>query len=75
MMPNPTPTPLNFESLPSGAVYVTKRQAAEMLSMSPSWINKQMAEGRLRHYTISTRRVLFLRSDVLNLVKVSEQAK
>lgn len=70
----PTPTPLNLASIPEGAVYVTKRQAAEMIGMSPSWINKQMAEGKLRYYSISTRRTLFLKADILNLIQVTEQA-
>lgn len=70
----PTPSPINLDTIPTGAVYVTKRQAAEMLGLSPSWVNKQMADGKLRFFKISTRRVLFLRDDVLNLVAITEQA-
>ncbi len=70
----PDPTPINLNTIPAAAVYVTKRQAADMLGLSPSWVSKQMAEGRLRSFKISTRRVLFLKEDVLALVAVTEQA-
>jgi len=68
------PDPINLNTIPAAAVYVTKRQAADMLGLSTSWVNKQMAEGKLRSFKISARRVLFLKDDVLNLVAVTEQA-
>ncbi len=68
------PTPINLDSVPEGAVYITKRQASNETGMSISWFNKLMAEGRIRTFKVSTRKVLFLRADVINLIAKTEQA-
>jgi hypothetical protein len=67
----PNLTPLTLADIPEGAVYVTKRQAAELIGMSPSWVSKQMSLGNLRAYKISSRRNLYLKAEVLALVSAS----
>lgn len=70
----PNLTPINLDAIPEGAVYITKRQAALETGMSVSWFNKLMAEGRIRAFKVSTRKVLFLRADVINLIAKTELA-
>lgn len=71
--PNP-PLILNPDTAPEGAVYLSKRGVSAMTSMSIPWINKLMATGQLRYFKVSSRRVLFLRSDIIELISKTEQA-
>lgn len=70
----PKPTPINLNAIPEGAVWFTKRQASNETGMSISWFNKLIAEGKLRTFKVSTRKVLFLREEVINLIAKTEQA-
>ena len=68
------PLILHSDTAPEGAVFLSKRGVAAMTSMSIPWINKLMANGQLRYFKVSTRRVLFLKSDVIEFIQKTEQA-
>lgn len=65
---------LNPDLVPEGAVYVGKQQAALLIGMTVSWLDKQVGLGRIEPYDISTRKLLFLKDDVLNLVARTKRA-
>lgn len=60
--------------IPEDAVYVGKCQAALLIGMTPSWLDKQVALGRIDPYRVSARKLLFLRADVLDLVAQTKRA-
>jgi excisionase family DNA binding protein len=53
-----------FAETHSNSAYLTKREAADYLKVSPRYIERAINDGRLRAYKPSLRTVRFRRADL-----------